>query len=91
MDDLFGSELKLDLSISEIEAGVTAYFQLANEIIIRNGVSELFADGDGVIWKCKVLEKLLPEHLLRKVKNEMEYRSSEIKSSVRNPFKGARN
>ncbi|GMF44394.1 unnamed protein product [Phytophthora fragariaefolia] len=64
MEDLFGSKLKLDLSIS--------YFHLANEIIKRNGVSDLFAGDDGAIRKCKVLVKLLPANFLRKVKNELD-------------------
>ncbi|GMF51789.1 unnamed protein product [Phytophthora fragariaefolia] len=41
-DDLFSEELKFDLTISDVETRVTAYFHLANAIIKRNGVCDLF-------------------------------------------------
>ncbi|ETP14941.1 hypothetical protein F441_10159, partial [Phytophthora nicotianae CJ01A1] len=83
MDDLFSDELKFDLTISDVEARVTAYFHLANEIIKRNGVGDLFLGEDGVKRKCKVLVKFLPGPLKKKVKNELDYRSGEAKSIVR--------
>ncbi|KAE9068868.1 hypothetical protein PF010_g26893 [Phytophthora fragariae] len=60
IDDLFRDELKFDLTISDVEARVTAYFHLANEIIKRNGVSDLFSGEDGVKRKCKVLVNSIP-------------------------------
>ncbi|ETP32016.1 hypothetical protein F442_19193 [Phytophthora nicotianae P10297] len=87
MDDLFGNELKMNESISDVEARVTAYFHLANEIIKRNGVTDLFAGEDGIKGKCKVLMKFLPGPLSKKVVNELEYRSGEAKASVRSLYK----
>ncbi|ETI45093.1 hypothetical protein F443_10224, partial [Phytophthora nicotianae P1569] len=83
MDDLFSDELKFALTISDVEARVTAYFHLANEIIKRNGVGDLFLGEDGVKRKCKVLVKFLPGPLKKKVKNELDYRSGEAKSIIR--------
>nr|KAE8939178.1 hypothetical protein PF009_g10954 [Phytophthora fragariae] len=83
MDDLFSDELKFDLTISDVEARVTAYFHLANEIIKRNGVSDLFLGEEGIKRKCKVLVKFLPGPLKKKTKNELEYRSGEAKLAVR--------
>ncbi|KAE8962275.1 hypothetical protein PR003_g30847 [Phytophthora rubi] len=68
MDDLFSDELKFDLTISDVEARVTAYFHLANEIIKRNGVSDLFLGEEGIKRKCKVLVKFLPGPLKKKTK-----------------------
>ncbi|KAE8959951.1 hypothetical protein PR002_g30369 [Phytophthora rubi] len=79
MNDLFSDELKFDLTISDVEARVTAYFHLANEIIKRNGVSDLFLGEEGIKRKCKVLVKFLPGALKKKTKNELEYRSGEAK------------
>ncbi|KAE9086713.1 hypothetical protein PF007_g20665 [Phytophthora fragariae] len=87
MDDMFSNELKLDESISDVEARVTAYFHLANAIIRRNGVNDLFTGDDGIKRMCKVLVKFLPGPLEKKVKNELEYRSGEAKASVRNLYK----
>jgi len=83
IDDLFGDELKFDLSISDVEARVTAYFHQANEIIKRNGVNDLFSGEEGVKRKCKVLVNSISGPLKKKVKNELEYRSGEAKASVR--------
>ncbi|KAE8965811.1 hypothetical protein PF005_g29336 [Phytophthora fragariae] len=83
MEDMFGDDLKFDESISDVEARVTAYFNLANKIIMRNGVSELFVGDEGVKRKCKVLVKLLPASLHKAVSNELEYRCGEAKLSVR--------
>ncbi|KAE9157512.1 hypothetical protein PF004_g32190 [Phytophthora fragariae] len=83
MNDLFSDELKFDLTISDVEARVTAYFHLANEIFKRNGVSDLFLGEEGIKRKCKVLVKFLPGGLKTKTKNELEYRSGEAKLAVR--------
>ncbi|GMF63082.1 unnamed protein product [Phytophthora fragariaefolia] len=48
MGDLFSDELKFDLTISDVEARVTAYFHLANEITKRNGVCDLFLGEEGI-------------------------------------------
>ncbi|POM74208.1 Hypothetical protein PHPALM_8874 [Phytophthora palmivora] len=74
MDDLFSDE-------------VTAYFHLANEIIKRNGVTDLFAEGERLKRKCKILVKFLPGPLSTKVKNELENRSGETKASVRKLYR----
>lgn len=66
MDALFSAELKFDMSRSDIEGRVTAYFHLANEIIKRNGVKDLFLGEEGVKRKCKVLMKFLPGPLKKK-------------------------
>ncbi|KAE9141321.1 hypothetical protein PF002_g23 [Phytophthora fragariae] len=86
MNDLFGSEFKLDPSITDIEARVMTYFHLANEIIKRNSVSDLFAGADGIKRKCKVLVKFLPDPLM-KSENELEYRSGEIKANMRGLYR----
>ncbi|GMF62954.1 unnamed protein product [Phytophthora fragariaefolia] len=83
MNDLFSDELKFDLTISDVKARVTAYVHLANEIIKRNGVSDLFLGEEGIKRKCKVLVKFLPGPLKYKTKNKLEYRSGEAKLAVR--------
>ncbi|POM60335.1 Cleavage induced Hypothetical protein [Phytophthora palmivora] len=65
---------------------VTAYFHLANEIIKRNGVTDLFLEGERLKRKCKVLVKFLPGPLSTKVKNELENRG-EAKASVRKLYR----
>lgn len=82
VDEQFRKDLRIDLSTADIPARVTNYFHLANAIIKRNGLSNLFAGQDGQPKKCKILLDCLPMCLKRVVQNELIYRREEARTSV---------
>ncbi|KAJ0400435.1 hypothetical protein ATCC90586_006519 [Pythium insidiosum] len=87
IDDLFQQELVMVLNKGDVDAQVTEYFHLCNTIIRTNGLTGLFKRDDGTKKKCKILVSCLPPKLKRKVKNEIDFRLPEAKSSVPELFK----
>ncbi|KAJ0400826.1 hypothetical protein P43SY_008614 [Pythium insidiosum] len=85
--DLFQQELIMVLNKGDVDAQVTEYFHLCNTIIRTNGLTGLFKRDDGTKKKCKIVVSCLPPKLKRKVKNEIDFRLPEAKSSVPELFK----
>lgn len=56
-------------------------------MIRTNGLVGLFQTEDGIQKKCKILVDALPAILKKKVKNEIDFRAPNAKSSVPDLFK----
>ncbi|GMF42397.1 unnamed protein product [Phytophthora fragariaefolia] len=80
IEELFKRELSMDNTQGDVEAQVTNYFHSCNTLIRTNVLAQLFKTENGMKKKCKILVNALPFKL--KVKNEINFRAQEAKSSV---------
>ncbi|OWY99714.1 hypothetical protein PHMEG_00029246 [Phytophthora megakarya] len=65
VDVLFDQELKMDLREADVKTRVVNYFMLCDDIILRNGLSNIFSTPNGIKAKCKFLKQYLEPVALR--------------------------
>ncbi|OWY99040.1 hypothetical protein PHMEG_00030034 [Phytophthora megakarya] len=76
VDRLFGKELRLDMTESDVNERVLKYFMLCNQLIEEHGLVTCFDGDHGSKEKCKLLvESLAPAELKQDVKNALRFRA----------------
>ncbi|ETI41686.1 hypothetical protein F443_13090, partial [Phytophthora nicotianae P1569] len=82
VNELFRTELKMNMDNLDIQSRVTDYFVSCNLLIKKYGFVSFFEGEKGLNKKCKLLINSLPEMLKEKVENEIEYCFPEARTSV---------
>ncbi|POM58223.1 Hypothetical protein PHPALM_37162 [Phytophthora palmivora] len=80
---LFSKELQMDLKESDVDARVLSYFQRFTEVVLENGLEEVFSGADGEAEKCRrLISSLAPPVLKKTVKNAVRWTHKEAGKNI---------